>query len=544
MSLKHVSILILVCGLLLLTGLEKIEVNIMEARNFVSAREMVQNGQYLMTTFNNEPRYEKPPLPTWLTAASGALLGFDSLYAMRLPVVAVTIFLVFVFYYLSGVMGLGQKHALQNALILMTSFHIFLSGRDNQWDMYTHAFMLACILFVWKLFQEDKNPWRNGLIAGVFLGLSILSKGPVSIYVLFLPFLISYGIVYRIPFKKKWAYLTGLLLTGVVIGASWFVYVRLKDPETFRMISSRETANWLNYRVKPFYYFWSFFLQTGIWAIPSLIGLCYPYLKSRVSNLKAYRFALLWTALAFVFLSAVPEKKVRYLVPVLIPLALTTGFYIEYLMKSFNANMAGWEKKIVYFISSLIALIGFAYPVALTIYLKGKIIHYLLWVVPSSVLLVACTIIIIRGLLKENFQKIFYAMIIIFTGAVVALFPLSQEFFYNPDYASSARAHQLEKEIGVKTYSLSEVAPQFIWDFGKPVPVLQKKGEKLNLPAERKFAMIVDLEETENLAKLFGQYEIRKIYRMDLYSGKSRGGRLTKDYYLIDKKRLINPWTR
>jgi 4-amino-4-deoxy-L-arabinose transferase-like glycosyltransferase len=474
-------------------------------------------------------------LPTWLTAASGATLDFKSVYAMRLPVVAVTVFLVFVMYYLSCAIGLGQKHALQNALILITSFHIFQSGRDNQWDMYTHAFMLACILFIWKLFQEDEHQWKNTLLAGLFFGLSILSKGPVSIYVLFLPFLISYGIVYRVPFRKKWAYLFGMLIIGVVIGASWYVYVRLNDPETFRMVSSRETANWLSYRVKPFYYFWSFFLQTGLWAIPSLIGLCYPYLKSRVSDLKAYRFALLWTGLAFVFLSAVPEKKVRYLVPVLIPLALTTGFYIEYLMKSFNARMAGWEKKIVYLISGLIALIGFAYPVALTIYLKGKIIHYLLWVVPSSLLLVGCAAVIVRGLLKENFTKIFYAMIIIFTGAVVALFPLSGEFFHNPDYASSQRAWQFEKENGVKTYSLSEVAPQFIWDFGKPVPVLQKKGEKLNLPAERKFALIVDLDETDSLTALFPQYEIKKIYRMDLYSGKSRSGRLTKDYYLFTK---------
>lgn len=536
MSLKHASILILVCGLLLFTGLDKIEVNIMEARNFVSAREMVQNSQYLMTTFNHEPRYEKPPLPTWLAAASGKLFGFDSLYAMRLPVVAVTIFLVFVFYYFSRASGRGSGHALQNALILITSFHIFLSGRDNQWDMYTHAFMLACILFIWKLFQAESNPWRNALIAGLFLGLSILSKGPVSLYVLLLPFLISYGIVYRVPFRKKWTYLAGMLITGAVIGVSWYVYVRLNDPETFRMVSSRETANWLSYRVKPFYYFWSFFLQTGLWAIPSLIGLCYPYLKSRVSDLQAYRFSLLWTALAFVFLSAVPEKKVRYLVPVLIPLSLTTGFYIEYLMKNFKADMAGWEKKIVYFISGLIALIGLAYPVALAIYLKGKIIHYLLWVFPSSVLLAGCAVVIVRGLLKENFQKIFYAMIIIFTGAVVALFPLSKEFFYNPDYASSQRAWQFEKENGVKTYSLSEVAPQFIWDFGRPVPVLQKKGEKLSLPAEKKFALIVDLDETSSLATLFPQYEIKKIYRMDLYSGKSRSGRLTKDYYLLTKR--------
>ena len=67
-NIRHIAVLIFVSGLLLLSGLDKIDINIMEARNFISAREMVQNNEYLLTTLNNQPRYEKPPLPTWLTA--------------------------------------------------------------------------------------------------------------------------------------------------------------------------------------------------------------------------------------------------------------------------------------------------------------------------------------------------------------------------------------------------------------------------------------------------------------------------------------------
>jgi 4-amino-4-deoxy-L-arabinose transferase-like glycosyltransferase len=73
----------------------------MEARNFISAREMVQNKEYLLTTLNNEPRYQTPPLPTWLTAISGSVFGFDSVFGLRLPVVAITFLLVFIFYYFS-----------------------------------------------------------------------------------------------------------------------------------------------------------------------------------------------------------------------------------------------------------------------------------------------------------------------------------------------------------------------------------------------------------------------------------------------------------
>jgi 4-amino-4-deoxy-L-arabinose transferase-like glycosyltransferase len=534
-SIRSVALLLFVSGLLLLSGLDKIEINIMEARNFVSAREMVQTQEYLLTTLNSQPRYEKPPLPTWLTAISGTVFGFDSLFAMRLPVVAITMLLVFMFYYHSKLMGLNEKHALNNGLILISSFYIFFAGRDNQWDMYTHSFMVASIFFLWKLFQEDAKQIQNALCAGLFLGFSILSKGPVSFYALFLPFLISYGVVYRIPFRRKWFYFAGMLFSGLVIGASWYIYVRLKDPESFNAIASRETSNWSSYEVKPFYYYWSFFLQSGLWAIPSLLALIYPYLKSRVSNLKAYQFSLLWTLLALIFLSVIPEKKVRYLVPVLIPLALTTGFYIEYLIRSFNKSIPTWERNVACFFSGIIVLVGFAYPFALIFILKEKLMAHLFIGIFSSLLMAGCAVWIIIGLIQKNFSKVFYSMIALFTVVVFALAPLSKELVYNPDYASASKALSIEKQYNVKTYSLSAVAPEIIWDFGKPIPVLEPKGNQVLLPVEKQFGLLVDMKDSASITKQFQQYDIQKLYRINLNYAKGIKDRLVKDYYLFSK---------
>lgn len=532
-SFRHIAILLFVSGVLLLSGLDKIDVNIMEARNFISAREMVHNNEYLLTTLNNLPRYEKPPLPTWLTALSGSVFGFGSLFAMRLPVVTITILLVLAFYWFSKLLGLEKKQALHNGLILVTSFYVFFSGRDNQWDMYTHSFMMVSILFLWKLLQDDSKHWRNSLLAGLFLGFSILSKGPVSFYAMFLPFLISYGIVYRIPFRKKWKYLAGMLMAGLIIGTSWYIYVRLKDPASFNVIASREAANWTSYEIKPFYYYWNFFVQSGLWAIPALIALIYPYMKSRVNDLKAYRFALFWTLTGLILLSLVPEKKVRYLVPVLIPLALTTGFYIEYLIQNLDTIRIKWEKNIVHFFSGLIAMVGFAFPGALIFVLKQKIYDHWVIVIFSSILIVSCAVIIVRGLLKIDFEKVFYAMIVLFAGVVISLFPLYKEVVYNPAFASTKEALDFEKENNVKTYSLSAVAPEIVWDFGKPIPILELKGGQLNLPAEPKFAVMVDRKDSADLVSLFPHFNFKKIYRINMHYNKSRKDRLIKDYYLF-----------
>ena len=76
---RPILTIISVVGVLLLPYLGVLEVTIMEARNFISAREMITDNQWILTTMNGEPRYQKPPFPTWLTAMSGMLFGFKSI---------------------------------------------------------------------------------------------------------------------------------------------------------------------------------------------------------------------------------------------------------------------------------------------------------------------------------------------------------------------------------------------------------------------------------------------------------------------------------
>jgi 4-amino-4-deoxy-L-arabinose transferase-like glycosyltransferase len=56
--------LIVLCLLAFFTHLGAFEVDLMEARNFVTAREMVNDHHWLVPTMNGELRITKPPLPT------------------------------------------------------------------------------------------------------------------------------------------------------------------------------------------------------------------------------------------------------------------------------------------------------------------------------------------------------------------------------------------------------------------------------------------------------------------------------------------------
>src|SRR5690606_3442675 len=145
------------------------------------------------------------------------------------------------------------------------------------WVLFTHGFMLAGLYFLFLLFEEHNSLWKNALLASFFADLSVMSKGPVSLFALFLLLLISYGIVFKFKnLKIKLLPLLAFLILFIVIGGWWFVYVRLADPKAFLEIATRETENWSSYNVKPFYYYWSFFTQSGLWTIPAFISLLYP----------------------------------------------------------------------------------------------------------------------------------------------------------------------------------------------------------------------------------------------------------------------------
>ncbi|WP_281323767.1 glycosyltransferase family 39 protein [Flavobacterium sp. IMCC34518] len=533
--------LFIVACLMLFSHLDVIEVNIMEARNFITAREMATNHHWILTTINDMPRYEKPPLPTWLTAISGIIFGFDCLFGMRLPVVFITLLLVFGTFKLSEKLGLSKKQSFHNGLILITSFYIYFAGRDNQWDMYTHSFMMICILFLWEVLNEQKKLLFNAIMAGLFFGLSFLSKGPISVYALLLPFLIAYGFTYKFQLKNKKLYLILVVVLGIIIGLSWPLYVKWADPATYLKVTKIESSRWGNYNTRPFYYYWSFFTQSGIWTVPAFIALLYPYLKNKVSNLKAYQFTLIWTLASVVLLSIVPEKKSRYLLPVLIPMALNTGFYIEYLINNFKNISLKKEKGIIYFAFGLIGIICIVIPVGIFIKVKNDIAGFEIWFLGLTLSLFGIGYVLFTNLRNKNFAKVFYAVIAVQVTVVVFGIPFTKLILKNPDYASAKAIRDSEKSLAVKTYELNSFTPEIIWDYGYSMPILlNNETNKLNLPLENKFGLLVTDIDSINSIKELKNYTLNKVSNIDLNhipkDSKKHNIRLTRTYYIVSKK--------
>ncbi|TYA60442.1 ArnT family glycosyltransferase [Formosa maritima] len=527
--------------IMLLPNLNVIDVSIMEARNFITAREMVQDGNWLLTTINGEPRYQKPPLPTWLTAFSGMLFGLKSIYALRLPAILFVVLIGVFIFKISKITTDDISLSSRNAFIALTSFYIIGITIEAPWDIFTHGFMCVAIYHLILVFNKEKNYWKHTLLAGIFIGFSILCKGPISIYALLLPFLIAYGFTFKYKHVRAKAFsFVSILILALIIGGWWYLYVRFQDPETFNAITERETSNWSSYNVRPFYYYWSFFVQSGLWTIPAFISLLYPYLKSRVSYLKVYQFSLLWTLFAVVLLSIIPEKKSRYLMPVLIPLAINIGFYIDYLIKYFKTMTNKKETIPVYFNFGLIACLGLVFPILGYVFLKDNISSHLLIFILASMTLLIIGVSIIFSLKKGNMVRVFNLTVLFFAAVIITALPLTRGLIsdsYNP--ISNLKA-DMEKQ-GIPIYAERYVSPEMLWYYGGKIPFISFDEGVESLPKVSKFGILTKNTLEENtLNSLEVTYNIEKIttYNLNRVSEDSNQykDRLLNVYYIFERK--------
>ena len=533
---KHpiLSLLLFVIVMLGFT-IDAIPVTIMEARNFISAREMLTDGNWILTTMNGEARYQKPPLPTWITAFFGMLFGIKSVLALRWPALLFMASIGISTYLLSKKLELNKSHSLINGFIVLSSFYVIGIIIEAPWDIYTHALMLMALYQLFQMFEKQNTSIINSLLFVLFLAGSVLSKGPVSLYVLLLSFIIAYSIAYQLKggtlhFLK----LISLLVFGIVLGGWWYFHVRVADPETFTTITERETSNWSSYNVRPFYYYWSFFVQSGLWTIPALMSLIYPYMKSRVSNLKAYRFSFFWTIIAVILLSIIPEKKSRYLMPVLIPLAINIGFYIDYLVREFKTLKDKRETIPVYFSFGLIGTIAMLFWsvwfFSNTILTGMVLVRFLM----TALILLVIGFYIFKFLKAKHIKAVFYLIIgFMLTIGLVAL-PISKTHI-QADYKSVSEL----SNASIPLYSLTKVSPEAIYNYGNKIPKLTSE-DGIILPEEKQFNVLTSKKNPEAFKQLSKFYTIEFIETYDLNpsskDSRAHKSRLVNQLYKLTMK--------
>ena len=153
-----------------------------------SAREMLVTGNFLTVQINYEAFWEKPPLFFWLQVFSVKLFGLNE-FAMRFPNAIAGILSLIVIFRV-GKRAIDEKFGMLWMLVYTGSvlpFFYFKSGIIDPW--YNLLTFLAVVHFSYYfIFQENKL--KNLVYSGIFIGLAIITKGPVALLVLILVFLV------------------------------------------------------------------------------------------------------------------------------------------------------------------------------------------------------------------------------------------------------------------------------------------------------------------------------------------------------------------
>ncbi|RSK25184.1 ArnT family glycosyltransferase [Hymenobacter metallilatus] len=483
----RLAVVLLVCASSFFVHADAPAVSLMEARNFVAAREMVAGGSWLIPTMNGELRLAKPPLPTWAVATLQQLTGpTTQLGLLRLPAALAATLLVLFFWGLALELTRTQaaevsapgRTAWLAALVLASSLLVITTGREGQWDIFANSLMVGG---VWLLVRGWQRPQGFGscIGAGVLMGLAILSKGPVPVYGVLLPFLGAYLI--RQPHNRqlvarraKATAAAALLALG--IGGSWPVYIWMHVAPVARQVAHTEMSSWADRHVQPFWYYWSFFAFTGLWALVALASLVVPYARPRLRAFIPYLLIFAWVMGGLLLLSIVPEKKERYMLPLMPPLALLVAGLLRYWEAKPTTSLSSPDGWLLRGWGWLLATLCVALPVAvLLVHLPGFEPSGLRFLSVSIVFVALAVGVVLQLLRGVRPGGLIVATLLITSAVLVLLMPVYPA--WESRHATAGLRHMEEVAdrpafAQVRQWrSLDTLHVKQVWLAGRAVPV-------------------------------------------------------------------------
>ena len=188
-----------------------------EPRFAEAAREMRERGDYIVPYFNNQFRFDKPPLTYWFQVASYRFFGEND-FAARFPT-AVAAALVALLLFAWGKRVRDERAGWWAAIIFTLSLQTFIHGKAAVADMWLVLFVTLAHWAGWELGTNTERRTSNAehriaswwVIFYVSLALAFLAKGPIG-WTPLLTVAIAQGFVRREGFAARFKFVRGVLL--------------------------------------------------------------------------------------------------------------------------------------------------------------------------------------------------------------------------------------------------------------------------------------------------------------------------------------------
>ncbi len=186
------------------------EINFAEA-----AREMIETGDYLTVRIDYEPFHEKPPLFIWLQVLSMKTFGITE-FAARFPNAIIGIISMVILFSI-GRLLIDERFGFLFVMAYTSSILPLFYFKSGLIDPLFNLLMFVSVWYLFKSFnikllnkeqEKFKIDYKFIVLAGLFDGLAVLTKGPVGFLLVVLTFLIFNAMNYK---KMKFPFLAYLL---------------------------------------------------------------------------------------------------------------------------------------------------------------------------------------------------------------------------------------------------------------------------------------------------------------------------------------------
>ncbi|QZZ22793.1 glycosyltransferase family 39 protein [Leptothermofonsia sichuanensis E412] len=307
-----------------------------------AARQMTETGDWVTPYFNQETRFDKPPLIYWLMAIAYQTIGVHE-WAVRLPSAISAIALMGMVFYTLRQFGaftetqtVSRPHELTaligSSLVALHPLTIAWARTGVSDMLLTGCIGIALMAFFCgyaAIEKSEGNAFRWYVVCYLFIALAILTKGPVGIVLpglviaAFLCYVGNFKSVLR-EMRPFW----GLLII-LAIALPWYALVTLANGEAFihsffgyhNIERFTEVVN--RHRAPWYFYFVVVFLGFAPWSLylPVAIARLQPWKRSiwkhqpRSAHLGL--FAFFWFITIFLFFTIAVTKLPSYVLPLM-----------------------------------------------------------------------------------------------------------------------------------------------------------------------------------------------------------------------------------
>ncbi len=323
-----------------------------------SAREMIVTANYHRVQINFQPFWEKPPFFFWLQVAAMKVFGVNE-FAARFPN-AVFGIITLVTFFLIGKKYKSPQFGFIWAISYLGTFLPHLYFKSGIIDPVFNYFIFLGIYFMYKDIsgQIRKNKFVYPSLAGLFIGLATLTKGPVGLLV----FLLTFFVYFILTRFKNFPGLKKILLFVfffTIVSLLWFGQEIWNNGFWFLKEFLAYQADLFLHPVashgEPFYYhFVVVFIgcfPISILALPVFAGKKIEVQKNFLGLMKI----LFWTVM--ILFSITTTKIVHYSSLTYMPLAFMATCYLDWLIVN--------KEKMKITLLALIAFMGFVFSLLL-----------------------------------------------------------------------------------------------------------------------------------------------------------------------------------